>query len=46
MLAENFNALLQILRRAEQCQIPIKIVCIKLDSYDLAASSVCLHAIT
>ena len=43
MLAENFNAVLQILRRAEQCQLPIKIVCIKLDSYDLAAGSVCLH---
>ena len=46
MLAKNFNAVLQILRRAEQCQLPIKIVCIKLDSYDLAAGSVCLHAIT
>ena len=33
------------MRRAEQCQLPIKIICIKLDSYDVAAGSVCLHAI-
>ena len=46
MLAENINAVLQILRRAEQCQLTIIIVCIKLDSYDLSAGSVCLHAIT
>ena len=39
-------SMLQIIRRAEQCHLPIKIVCLKLDSYDLAAGSVCLHAIT
>ena len=43
---KNFNTVSQIKRRAEQCQFPIKIICIKLDSYDLAAGSVCLHAIT
>ena len=46
MNAENFNAVSQIIKRTEQCELPMKIACIKLNFYDLAAGSVCIHAIT
>ena len=46
MNAENFNAVSQIIRRTEQCELPMQIAYTKLNFYDLAAGIICLHAIT
>ena len=46
MLVKDFNAVSKVTRRTEQCELPMQIVCIKLNFYDLATGSVYLHAIT
>ena len=44
-MAENFNAVSQIIKRTEHCELCIKIACLKLNFYDSAADSVCLYVI-
>ena len=45
ILAENFNTVSQIIRRTEQCELPMKTACKKLNFNGLATCSVCNHII-
>ena len=46
MTAENFNVVLQIIKRTEQCKFCMQIATLKLDFYHQGADSVGLHVLT
>ena len=46
LIAENFNAVPQIIKHTEQCKVCIQISSLKLNFYHRAADSVVLHVIT
>ena len=43
IIAENFNAVPQIIKRTEQCKVCMQIASLKLDFYHQGADSVGLH---
>ena len=44
-MAENLNAVQQIIKHTQQCRIFTKIACLMLNFFYLATDSACLHVI-